>query len=133
MLEPTDGNTRHTLSPLPIEALRRDHIIAMRKVVPLALLLAVTGCGTPARWEKPGVSNELTATDITECRRAASQEAFLYSPYGWGVPLWPYRRGSWLYWQQYQESQRFYAENRLTAFCMRNKGYELVPIPRPQG
>ena len=109
----------------------------MRKVVPAtflgALLLAVTGCGTPARWEKPGVSDVVTATDITECRRAASQEAFLYAPYGWGLPLWPYRRGSWFYWQQYQDSQRFYAENRLTAFCMRNKGYELVPIPKPQG
>jgi len=105
----------------------------VRKVLPFALLLTVTACGTPARWEKPGVSAEMTATDAVECRRAAAQEAFLYNPYGWPPPLWPYRRGSWLYWHQYQESERFYAENRLTTFCMRNKGYELVPIPRPQG
>jgi len=105
----------------------------MRKVLPFALLLTAAACGTPARWEKPGVSDEMTATDAVDCRRAASQEAFLYNPYGWGPPpLWPYRR-NWLYWQQYQDSQRFYAENRLTAFCMRNKGYELVPIPRTSG
>ena len=105
----------------------------MRKVVPFVLLLAVGACGTPARWEKPGVSPEGTVADITDCRRAASQEAFLYS-YGLPPPLWPYpyRRSS-LYWLQYEESQRFYAENRLTAFCMRNKGYELVPIPKTQG
>jgi hypothetical protein len=114
-----------------------DHIIAMRKVLPaalpVALLLAVAGCGTPARWEKPGVTAEATAADAVDCRRAASQEAFVYSPYGWAPPLWPGRRGYWLNWYQLQQSERFYAENRLTAFCMRNKGYELVPIPRPPG
>jgi hypothetical protein len=103
----------------------------MRKVVPFVLLLAVAACGAPARWEKPGVSPEGTVADITDCRRAASQEVFLYF-YGLPPPLWPYRR-SWLNWQMYEESQRFYAENRLTAFCMRNKGYELVPIPKTQG
>jgi len=106
----------------------------MRKVVPVtlpvAMLLAVAGCATPERWEKPGVSVEMTATDAVECRRAANQEAFLYIP---APPLiWPYRRSSTINWQ-YEQSERFYAENRLTAFCMRNKGYELVPIPRAQG
>jgi hypothetical protein len=105
-----------------------DHITAMRKVVPVtllgALLLALAGCATPERWEKAGVSAELTSTDAVECRRAASQEAFLYIP---SPPvIWP-RRINW----QYEQSERFYAENRLTAFCMRAKGYDLVPIPRP--
>jgi len=104
----------------------------MRKVAPIALLLAVAACGAPARWEKPGVSAEMSATDSVDCRRAASQEAFLYNPSGLPPPLWPYRRGYSLNWQQYQDSERFYAENRLTAFCMRNKGYELVPLPKVQ-
>ena len=110
-----------------------DHITAMRKVVPVALLLTVAACGTPSRWEKPGVSAEMSATDAVDCRRAASQEAFLYNPSGLPPPLWPYRRGYWLTWQQYHDSERFYAENRLTAFCMRNKGYALVPIPKTSG
>lgn len=109
----------------------------MRKVLPVALLgvllPALTACGSQARWEKPGVSADMTATDAVDCRRAASQEAFLYNPTGLPPPLWPYRRGYWLNWYQIQESERFYAENRLTAFCMRSKGYELVPIPRPAG
>ena len=107
----------------------------MRKVVPgtllVALLLALAGCATPERWEKAGVSAEMTSTDAVECRRSASQEAFLYQS-GAPPPLWFYRRGYWFTWQQSQESDRFYAENRLTAFCMRAKGYELVPIPKPQ-
>jgi hypothetical protein len=59
----------------------------MRKVAPIALLLAVATCGAPARWEKPGVSAEMTSTDAVDCRRAASQEAFLYNPSGLPPPL----------------------------------------------
>ena len=99
----------------------------MRNVLPFALLLAVAGCNTPARWEKPGASVEMTSIAAVECRRAASQEAVLYIP---APPvISPNRRINW----QYEQSERFYAENRLTAFCMRNKGYELVPIPKQQG
>ena len=105
----------------------------MRALLSVTLLLAVAACATPTRWEKPGVSADMTASDAVDCRRAAVQEAFLYNPYGWPPPFWPYRRGYWLNWQQYQQSERFYAENRLTAFCMRSKGYELVQIPEPQG
>jgi len=99
----------------------------MRKVVvPLALILAVAACGAPARWEKAGVSAEMTSTDAVDCRRAASMESFLSTPYA--TP--PVYRLNWL---QMRESERFYTENRLVAFCMRNKGYELMPIPRTSG
>ena len=99
----------------------------MRKVVPFALLLTVAACSEPARWEKAGVTAEMTSTDAVECRRSAAQESFLYQS-GLPPPPGAYRRG---HWQMYQDADRFYAENRLTAFCMRSKGYELVPIPRP--
>jgi hypothetical protein len=98
----------------------------MRNVLPLALLLAVAGCNTPARWEKPGVSVEMTATAAVECRRTATQEAFLYIPAP--AVISPNRRVQW----QYEQSERFSAENRLTDSCMRSKGYELVPPPKAQ-
>ncbi len=105
----------------------------MRKVVPAVLLLAVAGCSTHAHWEKPGATEQMTVADAVDCRRAATREAFVYNPEGMLPPLWPpTRRGYWLYWQQLQDTQRLYAENRLTAFCMRNKGYELLPTPEPQ-
>jgi hypothetical protein len=107
----------------------------MRKVLPVLLLLAVAACGTPARWEKPGVTDEVVASDMTACRQAAVQEAnrypFGYYPFGFGPPVWGGRRGNFMLWQMRQDNDRFYAENRLTAFCMRTKGYELVPV-QPQ-
>jgi len=104
----------------------------MRKVLPIVLLLAVAGCATPSRWEKPGVSEEALAHDMADCRQAAAQESMRVYPYGYGYG-WPYWGGrtNYMLWQQRQESDRFYAENRLREFCMRNKGYALVPIPQP--
>src|SRR5213078_4567184 len=88
VLKATDRDTRHALplhNPAINSALktdtRRDHIIGMRKVLPVLLLLAVAACGTPARWEKPGVTDEVVASDMTACRQAAVQEANRY-PFG---------------------------------------------------
>ncbi len=91
------------------------------------MLLAVAACNTPARWEKAGVSEAKTGTDTVECRRAATQEAFLYIPAPPVISL--NRRVQW----QYEQSERFSVENRLTDSCMRSKGYELVPPPKAQG
>jgi hypothetical protein len=35
-------------------------------------------------------------------------------------------------WQMRADDERFFAENRLTAFCMRTKGYEQVEVTPPQ-
>lgn len=103
----------------------------MRRFPPLLLLLVLTGCSFPeTRWEKAGVDEKTAASDLTNCRRAAQQEAFLATPYyygfGFGPPYWRFRHGG------FYESNRFYAEQRLTDFCMRNKGYQLVTVPPPQ-
>ena len=105
----------------------------MRKVLPvlLAFALALSACASTMRWDKAGATDESTAADMTACRQAAIQEANRYSPWGFfGPPVWGGRR-NWMMWQMSQDSERFYAENRLTAFCMRTKGYEQVRI-QPQ-
>jgi hypothetical protein len=110
-----------------------DHIIVMRRILLVLLVLAVSGCAIPeTRWEKPGADEKMAASDLSNCRRAAQQETFQAAPlygfgYGFGLPYWRYR--PWTFY----ESNRFYTENRLTDFCMRNKGYQLVTIepPRP--
>ena len=110
-----------------------DHIIAMRRILPVLLMLAVAGCAATMRWDKPGATDEAVVADMAACRQAATQEANRYSPWGfYGPPIWG-RRGSVWWWQM--DSERFYTENRLTAFCMRTKGYEQVPVqstPRTQ-
>lgn len=112
--------------------LRSDHITVMRRILPSLILLAASGCAFPeTRWEKPGADEKVAANDLSICRRAARQETFQAAPlygfgYGFGAPSWRFPRWS------FYESDRFYAEGRLTDFCMRNKGYELVTIKPPQ-
>ncbi len=114
-------------SPLPISVRAVDDSIAMRNIVPVVLLLVFAACSAPTRWEKSTVSDETRATDITECQRLAARQASTYYPSGMDGPLWPNHQ-SWVYLDQYQDSQRFHAQNQLTAVCMRNKGYALVPV-----
>lgn len=95
-------------------------------------LTALAAC-TPMRWDKPNASPEVSQADLADCRNQASREAFQYSfAYGYGPfymfgPRYRYSP----FWRPYGfygiADDRFYQENRLTNFCMRNKGYELVP------
>ena len=106
----------------------------MRRVVPFLLMLAVSACGTPMRWDKPGATDQMVEADFSSCRLAAQQEANRYYPFypwGWGGWGWGYGRHSGLMWQMRADDERFLAQNRLTAFCMRTKGYEQVPV-QPQ-
>jgi hypothetical protein len=105
-------------------------------------MLLLGACATPAEWEKPGVNQAVTQQDKDECRTAAQREAFRSAgaPFPYGRPYYwgPYRRypawrGYWAgYWPgavwPWADGDRFFAENRLTASCMRSRGYELVPV-----
>lgn len=109
----------------------------MRNVLPIALLLGVAACGPLPHWEKPGVDQATLVQDSTQCRRAAQQEAFRF--YTTPVPIyaWGYGR-AWRwpggFWQSSFDGDRDFTENRLAAFCMRSRGYELVPTePPPSG
>lgn len=110
----------------------------MRKVLPVLLMLGVAACGPALRWEKPGATEQMLSFDMTSCRQAAQQEAMLaysfgYYPFAFGPPVWGLRRGNWAFWQMRADSDRFFAENRLTNFCMRNKGWAQVEVrPAPQ-
>jgi hypothetical protein len=108
----------------------------MRKVLPVLLMLGVAACADNMRWTKPGISDEGAAVDLGSCRHAAQIEANrYYTPWGWGG--WPgwgwgFGRRSSLYWQMRADNDRFFAESRLTSFCMRTKGYELTKVQQPQ-
>jgi hypothetical protein len=109
-----------------------DHIIIMRRVVPFVLMLVVSACGPALRWDKPGATEQMVQADMSACRGAAQIEANRYFyPWGWGGLGWGYGRHSSLMWQMRADNDRFLTETRLTAFCMRTKGYEQVPV-QPQ-
>jgi hypothetical protein len=102
----------------------------MRNVLLFAVLLGVAACGPLPHWEKPGADQAALVQDSTQCRRAAQQEAFRYytTPYpNWALGygrVWRWSGG--YFWQSSFDSDRDFTENRLAAFCMRSRGYELV-------
>jgi hypothetical protein len=104
----------------------------MRRILPFLMLTVVAACSLPqTRWEKDGADEKMAMGDLGYCRTAARNEAFATTsyPYGFGSPFYGFRRypGSWAW-----DNDRYYAENRLTSFCMRAKGYELVTVQPPQ-
>ncbi|HEX6265849.1 MAG TPA: hypothetical protein VFZ81_03015 [Burkholderiales bacterium] len=109
----------------------------------LALLLTAAGC-TPMYWVRQDTGPEQLDRDMELCQRAAWREASwrasFYRPlgptvihdlHGRRLLVWPYSPFSDPF------GDRFFEESRLAHFCMRAKGYELVPAdkiqPSPEG
>jgi hypothetical protein len=113
----------------------------MRPVLFALVALAFGGC-TPLQWVRDGAvpEPEVVEKDASTCRQQAWQEAqyrswAYYRPYapivgrdplGRRVVTWPY--GPW----PYPFADPFFEEARLADFCMRAKGYQLVPIEAPK-
>ena len=100
-------------------------------VLPLVVLTALTvGACQPMAWTKPGATPELAQIDQHECSRLASQTAFRDYFHG-GPFFYPFpdrwHRRSHFYRQQ-REFDRMSYEAHLQDYCMRTRGYELVPI-----
>ena len=101
-------------------------------------LLALSAC-TPMQWMRDGnvPPPEVLAQDSTACRQQAWREAqfraFAYRPYGPIMLRDPYGR-RYLGWPyspySYPFGGAFFDEMRLADFCMRAKGYELMPVPQ---
>lgn len=109
----------------------------------LLILLAAGGC-TPMYWVKQDAGPEQIQQDAAQCRQEAWREAswrsWFYRPLGPTVVqdlhgrrflVWPHS----MFGDPFGD--RFFEESRLTQFCMRAKGYELVPAdkiqPSPEG
>ena len=90
------------------------------KIIAAAALLATAGC-TPMEWVKADVTPEEMSRDVAQCHDEAWREAqFRTWPsrgYGYGRRRFG---GPW-------SNDAFFEESRLADFCMRVKGYELVP------
>lgn len=123
----------------------------MRRLLILAAVTSLTACASspPRLWEKEGATPQTTTADLLECRRAARQEASYETGYiGFGgysrfgpFPSYGYRRGPYFWPGPFYRRGPFWGapevefnqQSRLSAFCMRNKGYELVTLPPAPG
>ena len=101
-----------------------------------ALLLLAAGC-TPMQWVREDANPEQVRQDEAVCRqeawREASWRAWFYRPFG--PTIIRDRAGRPFVFSPYSPfgdpfGDRFMDEARLASFCMRAKGYELVPVPK---
>lgn len=91
---------------------------------------ALLAACTPMHWQHASLGVAPSEAEVGECNQAAFHEAqrqaFLYD-FGWprfhryGRPRGP--------WRRYSTSDRFFLERDLFDYCMRAKGYKLVPAP----
>jgi hypothetical protein len=105
----------------------------------LFAVVLVAGC-TPLQWVRDGEvpDPEALRTDTAFCRQEAWREAqwraFAYRPVGPIMARDPFGRrfvSPWPYAPfPFPAGDPFFDEARLADFCMRAKGYELVPVPK---
>lgn len=108
----------------------------MRATATIGLLL-LCACAAQTEWTRTDTSAEQRAQDEKQCREQAYWQALdesqathqLYPPYtgtgfGWGPPFHPVRSPSYF--------ERGPREYEFTDYCMRQRGYTLTPIARPQ-
>jgi hypothetical protein len=108
----------------------------MIRVLPIVLLV-LSGC-TPVQWVKQDAAPKQVDEDLVACRQEAWREARLRT--SWFRPLsMPYavqdaQGRRFLVWPHNSVndtfSDQFMEESRLAHFCMRAKGYELVPVEK---
>jgi hypothetical protein len=107
------------------------------RLAPLALAGALLAGCTQTAWDRADTEPQAMQADYIQCRQSARQEAYWQYAYNRGFPMmgpmyWGYRNrpANYVLWRQSIESDRFFYENRMTSFCMRNKGYSLVEIDK---
>ncbi|MBL8831177.1 MAG: hypothetical protein JNL71_02190 [Rhodospirillales bacterium] len=101
----------------------------MRVSLSIAACCAILASGcTPMRWEHPAFGPEEAGREAQDCRQQAWAEAQRQSFMYFGPRYVRDRKGR-LYPHYYPDfSERQFAEMRLNDFCMRNKGFALVPV-----
>ncbi len=87
--------------------------------------LALSACAGGMHWEHPESGQSNLSNDLAECGRLADAEAWRTAP------LFPRHRpfgrhGFW--WDDpFYDNDRFFREAELRDFCLRSRGYRLVP------
>lgn len=98
--------------------------MCMRYLLSVATVVAVAGC-TPMAYQKAGVTQQQASVDEMDCRSMAAREA---------LPMWawprPYGRRRYPYFGDLFLN-RVQEESSLADFCMRARGYNLLPVPNP--
>ncbi len=99
----------------------------------MLMSLALAACATtaPPRWERPGVSEQSSAWDASDCSAVSWTEAERLHPYEPTQATGTVTVDSdWMRQRQRVDNERFADANRFFALCMQNRGYSKVETPR---
>jgi len=102
----------------------------MRVLVACCLAAAVGAC-TPVQWQHPLYGTSHTEADLAACDHLAIQES---NRYVWSQPtiafphVYTLPNGQRVV-DQAPQFAPYSNVSELRSFCMRSKGYELVPVP----
>jgi len=106
----------------------------------LAAAVFLAAC-TPLQWVKADVAPQQAEEDFNACRQEAWREARMHASW-FHRPMFPYavhdaQGRRFLVWPQSGMhdafGDQFMEESRLAHFCMRSKGYQLVPVEKDKG
>src|SRR3981189_818293 len=115
----------------------------MRPIVaahPIACAALAAAACTPMQWVTPDATPEKLSEDAAQCQQEAGREArfrtWLYRPIG-PTMVQDAQGRRFFVWPSSPFGDPFSArlreDARLASFCMRSKGYELVPVePKKQ-
>ena len=106
----------------------------MRRLIPL-VLIAAAGC-TPVQWARQDTAPEQFGQDLGSCRQEAWRDAqwrsalFLNRSVGATTVVNSQGQRIVVPFSPFGDpfGDAYIDESRLTALCMRGKGYELVPV-----
>jgi hypothetical protein len=91
-------------------------------------LAAAFGACTPMQWQHGALGVAPSETEVGECNQSAyfeAQRQAFYRDFAWPR----YYGRPWGPWPRYTTGDRFFLERDLFDYCMRAKGYRLVPAP----
>lgn len=97
--------------------------------------LALAACGPPMRWEHPRLAGADAQAEFSDCSRQAWAEARHRAWMNrWTRPSYVRGRDGRVYavdpWHRSAFDDSWFEEMRLRDFCLRNKGFRLVPVPQ---
>jgi hypothetical protein len=93
----------------------------------LAGLAGLIASCTPMEWQHASLGSMPSEADVGECNQLAFHEAqrrAFFHDFGWPRRSWG---PQWGPWPPFSTSDRFFLERDLFDFCMRARGYRLVP------
>jgi hypothetical protein len=97
---------------------------------------AMLAACTPMQWVKPGGTPEQFSEDAASCQEEARREAWFHLSMRPRVPVvvQDAQGRRFVIWERDpfgDFADRSSEEFRLSNFCLTNKGYRLVPVPKP--